>query len=980
MTRIALVAVMIFLCFPVFASAKEHNYDDAKVTTSSSNPYSKVAITPQASMYATVQISGNQPGTFTLQNWVGSAVDSANVPNVAEAELYYPINIGTDIDYENGLGLTNELNTYYVNVANNSNKFGEYKVALLTDRHKIGNGDSIEVQITTGLVPEVDINIERHGIYQIWYSEAITPTILSPSGKMVNVVQTQLPNSKLIGGSTLGRYLYFAAFEIGKYKMTFTTGASSVNLRCEYFKSKTIRGNAVSDGVEPGSSEILNPEYHKFVYDMNINLEDYYVYSLDFDFNDPGAANRRIFYETASSSTSATLGVGTNLILSPGGGSKVFIVIDTPNYFTWASAGVAESNVPKFTMKFEEQSSKKADLGETEMLVVSPQDYVIGKYVNVRKPGVLSLQFESIGPASPNLIHGTPYIQEIVDNQVVTPQIYEEVYNGGGNYSINVLLSKGKYKFGFSYSGSGGNEYLRLTTAFTKADDISVAVKNPAVDLTSGQFQDVTLQAWNSLPATYGATYGNALLWESDESFRHFGYNITFNPAKNGQIFNKDLTPNLEYLFDQDTPIFVDYTGASSLPIKTTGSTVGDAFIIGGYDKFRAIDVSLGTASDTDAFIWQYRSSGGWLSFNPATHDFVDGTHTASGSLQQSGTISWDPDTLTNWNFVQTASNNTGTGVPDTSNRPLYLIRILCNTSAATIPTVNNFSLKKFIKIQFDLNTEFGADTGPLGDSYYDDVTGNAEWATPQTVDNAQDSISLDDSTFGLNYNFNYKDYFLFLSSEAMVVYNYNGSNGGVTEKLTSNMVFSVSIYRINDWIQQEYKLGKSAPSVHSAEVNFSAFTGYGHTLTYNASSTAYAYLKILPARNHQFDWTQFIMNVTNGNVVDVFYYFPSSVTGYNIRADTDYRRTFTGSAEQYSEEIGFITEYILMEFIINPINPAEMVRIDFYGGHFNYPMITFKVSGFAWTWYYTVGAVGLGVIGGGVAAFFLLRKKKRGY
>jgi hypothetical protein len=960
------------------ASAKEHSYDSASVTTSNSNPYSKVAITPQSSMFATVQLSGNKPGTFALQTWQGANLDTANVPDVLEADLYYPINIGTDISYYNGLGLSPEWNTYYVNVANNSAKFGEYDVDLITDRYKIGNGDSIEIQLDSGVIPEVDIIVERQGIYQIWHNDVgLTLTIISPSGKSVSARQAQLPDHQF-GGTTLGRYFYFAAFEIGKYKMTFTTGASTVNLRCEYFKSKTIRsGASISDGIEPGSSEILNPEYQKYVYEMNIDLLNYYVYSLNFDFNDPGVNDRRIFYETASASSTTALNTGDNQLYSPLGGSKIYIVIDTPDYFTWASPGVAESGVPKFTLEFNEIKSDRVDFGETEMIVVSQQDYVVSRFIKTRKPGIISLQFESVGPSSPNLIHGVPYIQEIVDDQILTPQVYDPIYATGGNYSINILLSKGTYKFGFSHTGYLGNEYLRLTTAFTEADETSVIVRDPAVPLTSGQFQDIRLTGWSNMPDPDGATHGNAFTLDVDENFRDYGYNITFDPAKNGQIFNVDLVPNLEVLFDDTTNVFVDHTGNASLPIKTTGGTVGDAFIIGSYDKFSSVQVSLGTASDTDAFVWQYLSSGTtWVNFDSGDN-FIDGTLTGSGSLQQSGLISWDPAALTNWNYETSTSDDVGNEIPSTNDRNLYMVRLVCNNSAASVPTVNNFSLKKYVRIDFDVYNEFGYDVGPLGDPYFDEFS--SVTVTNVIVDNVDESYSIGAPILGLNYNFNYETAFLFLSTNDMEFRNYNGSNTGVLEELTANIVFSVSIYRNNDWIQQEYKLGKDAPTTHSADVNYTTVP-YGHTLVYNASDVNLAYVKLIPARNHQFDWTQITMRVTNGTVNDVFYYLPWSLENYAMRTDSLYDYTFTSSLAQHSLELGFVTEYILMEFDINPTELDGIVTVELYAGHFGYEMITFKVSGFVWTWYYTVGAVGLAAIVGGVVAFFLLRKKKRGY
>ena len=977
-TRVMLVTVVILLCMPVLASAKEHSYDSESVTTSSSDPYSKVAITPQSSMFATVQISGNKPGTFSLQNWQGGNIDTEIVPDVLEADLYYPINIGSDISYQNGYGLTQEWNTYYVNVANNSDKFGEYDVSLITDRYKIGNGDSIEIQLNTGVIPEVDILVERKGIYQIWHNDVgLALNIISPSGKSVTPRTEDLPDHQF-GGTTLGAYFYFAAFEIGKYKMTFTTGASVVNLRCEYFKTKVIRsGSSISDGVMPGSSEILNPEYQKFVYELDIDLQNYYVYSCNFDFNDPGATDRRIFYETASACTSTALNTGDDLVFSPAGGSKVYIVIDVPNYFTWASPGAAESGVPKFSLEFNEIKSDRVSFGDSEMIVVTQEDFAVGRFIRTRKPGVVSLQFESVGPSSPDLIHGAPYIREIADDRILTPQIYDSLYSSGGNSSINVFLSKGTYKFGFTHSGYLGNEYLRLTTAFTEAEDTSVDVKDPAVDLTSGQFQDITLSGWGNMPDPDGATHGGALILDVDENFRDYGYNVTFDPAKNGQIFNVDLTPNLEVLFDDTNNLFVDHTWNASLPLKTTGGTVGDAFVIGSFDKFSGVQVSLGTASDTDAFIWQYLSSGTtWVDFDSGD-DFVDGTATGSGSLQQSGFISWDPAVLTNWNFETSTSDDVGNEIPSTDNEDLYFVRVVCNNSAATVPTVSNFSLKKYVRINFDTYYEFGYDIGPLGDPYYDE-TGTVG-VTSINIDNADATYSHDVSGFALNHNFNYETAVLFMSTNDMRIRNYNGSNTGVLEELTANMVFSVSIYRNNNWIQQEYDLGKDAPSVHSADVNYTTVP-YGHSLTYNTSEVDLAYVKLLPARKGQFDWSQITMRITNGTNIDVYYYMPWSVEDYAIRSDSLYDYTFPGSGADRTMELGFVTEYILLEFDLDSTEGDGMVTIDLYAGHFGYPMITFKVSGFVWTWYYTVGAVGLGVIVGGVVAFFLIRKKKRGY
>ena len=72
----------------------------------------------------------------------------------------------------------------------------------------------------------------------------------------------------------MGQYFYFGAFEQGYYQIYLYTSNSYIRARCEYHAPTSIAfGSGYSEGVEPGSSDYLNPEYTMDIYSFPIDYK-----------------------------------------------------------------------------------------------------------------------------------------------------------------------------------------------------------------------------------------------------------------------------------------------------------------------------------------------------------------------------------------------------------------------------------------------------------------------------------------------------------------------------------------------------------------------------------------------------------------------------------------------------------------------------------------------------------------------------------
>jgi hypothetical protein len=975
----------IFLLTIIFlpnASAIEHKYETITLTTSEQELTDHAIITPQNSMFASVQFESEIPGIFNYTDFLGNIIGSQEVvPDIEDSDLYYPVRMDTDIIYSNSYGLVDETNTFYVNAKNNSLDFGEYDLSLVTEKYGLSDGNSVEFFVTE-VLSEIDVKVEKVGIYQIWINDITlwTIDIISPSGKMVTPEGGELPDTSIIGDS-MGKYFYFAAFEQGYYQIYLDTPNSYIRARCEYHAPKSIAfGSGYSEGVEPGSSEYLNPEYTMDIYSFPIDYKNYYKYFLEIEYGNPIV---KIFYENREEYQSFNMVEGTSKIFNPKGSGRAYIVFDNPGYFSWVSDGVTRPNPMKYTFKFDVIIPRIHEPGSSELVSVKITDGFEARRIEIAQTSILSMQFEDKGIASPNIFGGAPYLQKYFDGLVRSPGIYESVHSGAGKTFYNVLVGPGDYKIGFQHSGTTGKEFINFNTSITPVISSEINTINATDVLGENEFFNFTMQNWVNISDTKGAYLGAGVEFDVDENFRNYGFNITLNPDENPQIFDEKIDPDIAFLWDATSTTFTNYTtdiqpGDTTLvPFKSSGSTVGDAFIIGSTQKFDRMYIEITQNSDTDTFSIEYYDddANDWVGF-----DYVDGTNGTNGLLSKTGIISWDPDTILDWGVIERTSPDTSEELPDTGDVPMYLIRFLCNDSSASIPSITMVELTKFVKIEIDLEIELGFDIKLFSETYFENIEGVADW-NGKEIYSSKSSQSIQDESFSRNINFFYEKGILFFSIEDAISYNWYGDSVGTEEKLLENLTFSLGIFKRDDYSEHSFSLDALLLSNNTLDPNYANPDEYKSSYDFNATLNNLTYIKLSP--NNKYDWSYVEISVENGEMSTFNVFFPFHPTNFDIGTDAQFT-WYPGFQEtNASLEFGFVTDYVLIEIVMNSstLNPSYNATVHISGGQFNHRQITFTPSSsiFIWEPSYTWGIIG-GVTGvaGIVTAGLIYRKKHK--
>lgn len=987
---------------PTFAFGATYKYATTTVTTTAAQSSTKVIIKPQTSMFVTTQIQSNLPGNFSMTDYDGNVIGSNYVvPNSSDANLYYPTNIGNNIEYNN-TGSVDEAQARYVNIANNSADFGNYSVSLVTDKHDLTAGNSIDFFFNNSLC-EVDLSVDKAGIYQIWYNNIVlNPIIESPTQTSVNSISGQLPHVSSTSSISLGKYFYFMATEKGVYQIYLSSSSPYVNLRCEYHAPTSISfGQAISGGVDINSPDFANPQYSMDVYSFSANVMNYYSYFLQYDFGSPNAI---FFISTPYTTDYSSMSTTINGVYDPEGTGTVYIVIDNPSYFSWNNYGVKIPSPIKYTLKLNEivPKSFQANNG-SELITVGQNPGGEARSIDISNTSVMSMELADMGQSSPYVWGGAPYLERIINGYSFQPNIYNTVYSTSTDKELNILLSPGMYKILFYHQGNSGIEFMQFNTTLNEVSNTSVILKNVTTPLNNvTDFTNFTLKNWGNQSISHAESMGNGLTFNIDPNFRDYGYNLTIDPSKNPSVFDKTLKPDLGYLWNATSNSFVNYSldiasgNGAPVPLKTSGSTNGDAFILGSYEKFKSITLDISQPASVDAFTWQYLSTTtvilhhtpiityNWQTFTPSTNNFVDNTN-INGSLKQSGTISWDPSpsTMPNWNYYSSTSNDTTNILPNTNNTPLYLIRVVCNNSASNIPTIKSVSLKQFVNIEISLNTQLGFDTNFLGTSCFDSTSYSNDFSNTQ-INNTEIPPSITGSGFGLNTNFYYKTGVIFFSGSLWTIMDYNGSNDGTPERLNQSLIFSVSVYRLNDYKEFNYTMGQNIPINSTDQLNMTTYNGYDANYSYNASEYSYVYIRIDPRT--KYDWTQLNVQVQNGTLIDYSLLSPFNYTELYVASDNEYQLGNTwkiangATNANLSSEFGFVTNYMLLKLEIAPINTSVLTTVNVFSGQYNYPFLTFVSTSArlptSWQWWYTLLIV-LGAVAIGSAVTYSIYKKK---
>ena len=951
---------------------------------------------------STLQINSNVSGGFTYLDFMGNPqVTEDSVLETENSELYYPVNLR----YENfwNQEYLREFQTNYVkarNVSDQPDQYGNYEVSLLTEQYELSVDSSCEISVSD-LTSEILFNAKSKGIYQIWYNSIIligNPVIFSPSDKIVIPKMAELPEViPAPGANSLGKYFYFAAYETGTYRIYIKTADQIMTLRADYHKAQSIKfGEAIRGGKDPSDPTFFDTVYSMDVYELNIkDLETVHKYLLEFEYGSP---KKNYFVEDSLRSYYLSLSEGINRVLPSITTGIIYIVIDNPNYFYWNWADMVQADPLKYTMKFEQIEPLEHVIGGNETINLAKSVGVTARTFEIVNTSLVSFHFENVGTNQPVVLgSGSSYIQKIDEDEVRFASIPSRISASANGTFASALLEPGKYKVIFQHSGTMGPEYLYfyskevdLNTLDVESMDLSGALPLP-YNFTTLDFEDVTLPVWEGYPNTYGATYPIGFNFSIDENFWDYGYNVSIHADKNTDIFDDYITPDLASLFDDSPPRgFTNYTdeiqpgNSSKVPVKTDGSSGNDALIIGAYDKFDAIEVNLADPSDMDAFTWQYWSTTGaddWRDFDISNHDFTDGTLTATGSLNKSGTISWDPDKLSNWDFFSDNSPDTGDGTPDTDNENYYLIRVECSDDNAAIANITSVRLRKYVKINMDLESELAFNIGTLEEPVYYEASAGSSSNFIFTSSIEQESRRY--TSHIINKNYYSDEAILYLYAANIRQYDFNGSNTGEDNFLPFDkpLTFSICVFQPEENYRSfiDYNISTNNATTHSDQLNLTTLAS-DMSEVIDIPDRLTLYLNITPRT--MYDWTQINVQFVNATVKSTKLIFPArydlktarTYTGNYTNGQFNLGMNFTGANMNASIEFGFITEIVYIEFVIeNTTNNPAIFKV--FGSQFDYSLLTILESSTETNW------ILYGGIGGGVvvlvAVSVIIYKKK---
>ena len=948
---------------------------------------------------STLQINSNISGEFSTQDFIGDIIEGPeSMSETEDSELYYPVNLR----YENfwNLEYLSEFQTQYIkaqNVSDMPDQYGNYSVSLLTEQYSLSVDDSCEIFVSD-LTSEILFNAKSKGIYQVWYNDIVFSSIdiVSPSNKYISYIPGVLPPVTGFGGSpSLGKYFYFAAYETGTYRIFLETSDPIIKLTADHHKPQSIKfDEAIYGGKDPSDPTFFEAVYTMDVYQVDIDdLGIVNRYLLDVDFGTPVM---NYFFENSLFNYPFSMSSGFNQILPSVTTGEVYIVIENPSYFAWESPGLEAANPVKYTLKFEQTVPLPHSIGDNETINLAKSEGVTARTFEIVNTSLVSFHFEDKTSNSPEVFESSgSYIQKI-DEDEVRPASMQTLISDSNGIFVSALLEPGKYMVAFQHTGTWGTEYLHFYSQ--KIDFETLSVENmdlygdskpfTTYNFTTLDFEDVILPTWESYPNTYGATYPIGFNFSIDENFWDYGYNISIQADKNPDLFDDYITPDLCFLREGATDNYIDYTDAiqsgnsQEVPVNPNGN--GDALVIGSYDKFDQIIINLADPSDDDAFIWEYYETSGtdsWRSIETDNALFVDGTETTTGSLNRSGIISWDPDQFTStWEFQTTTGNSTN--LPDTDGQPYYLIRVRCVDSSAAVANITSISLRKFVKIRFDLTSQLAFNIGTSENPVY--YQASEESITNRVFDYNLGETSLIDTDPIIDKNYFSDEAILYLYAQDLRLYDYNGSTDGTPHApLEKSLTFSVCVFQPENYKQIiDYNISENIPTTHSNQLNLSTLTS-DMSKTINIPDELTLYLNITP--RNMYDWTQINVQFVNASVISSKLIFPAKydfktagiyISSYdNGHFDLSSLPGLTGPNMNASIEFGFITDTVFLEFLIeNTTSNAAILKI--FGGQFDYPMLTILADSSGTNWG-LIGGIGGGVVVlVGVSIIFIYKKK----
>ncbi|MBD3350351.1 MAG: hypothetical protein GF364_02590 [Candidatus Lokiarchaeota archaeon] len=975
--------------------------DKGVITNTESLPKGRAIVRLESPTIASLEFSSTLPGQFNYEDVFGNALTATDtVPDTSEAELFYPVR--QDISNQWYYDDLNQFNTFYATVENNSEVFGDYDVTVNSKPYDLRLGGDDSIIYPTDLVSLIQIKARKSGIYQLWLSDlTYTPgnvIILGPNGENIEFYNDQLPDNQRLSGVTLGKYICFAAFATGTYRIYLPTSDAKIKIRCEYLNPQTINMNSEIDvGPDPFSTSFMNPEYSCNVYSVKVrDLNKFYSYFYDIEY---GAPIDKIFYNLGEQTQIVNFNEGFNQILPMITRGKVFIVIDNPDYFIWADDGIQESKPVKYSMLFKEISAEKHKPNTKETIAVSKSEGAVAKKIKIEDTSILCLEHVDIGSNSPNLYsRANKIVFKNRDGIAYYPETQEVIDPYGGMSYYVILAEPGTYFCAFMHSNSETTEYMEFSSKVIPISNTNVLSKDADENIPESQFTDITLEDWKNMPegTDQGQCYGNGLEFTAGTDFWNWEYNLTLNAEDNAHIFDENEVLDLGIMWDDQLNDFFNYTegiqpGNDTL-VPFTAQTYGDAFIIGCEEKWYSMDLEILSPATANIYYWQYWQGSGWETFS-TSDGFLDGTHNGTHSLEINGTISWDPGTgdMNNWAFYN-GGENTGTEVPDTGGRDLYLIRCICYGSSFPIPEVRQITnVKKYIRIRFDLDTWVSFDTDDrdrkVAYCEVDDTTWNNQY-----FGNGQGKWTVVDNTNSMRFNFEERGAIFSIALADLIIYDFKGNAAGNAHRLNDSLTWSVAIYRtVGNSQIINYDVGENVATKYSKDQNLTELpTDYSFSV--NASELNYVYIGITP--RNTYDWSQINLKVVNGTVTGANLIFPAHYSYDTINTlintygsgifdiDSDFVEYYaSGGLPEFdynmSMEFGFVSDLIYLELAVTTAVPENLTLIHVEVNQFDLNMIIIGEPGFP------VWAIVLIVVGGiavaCVVGWFIYKKNNPG-
>jgi hypothetical protein len=261
---------------------------------------------------------------------------------------------------------------------------------------------------------------------------------------------------------------------------------------------------------------------------------------------------------------------------------------------------------------------------------------------------------------------------------------------------VGYYLKPGTYYFGvFNIATDKG--YMQLQTQ-------ELAIDDPVITAIPAQqaFVDTDFQSFQLTNTdNSGETFPKVYKYNITESFNN-QISLIINNTDNAHIVNEKTSIHRMFYYNVSETTYYERTGFSGTLDMFDSSANGDKLIFAiPVTRFNMLDIALSVNATTNNFIWQYyrNDTNAWVDFTPTQDTTTNGGVTRLG---QSGTVTWNPASFSNWHL-----RRVGNLLPDTDER-YYWIAVRCNTATpAAIPQISSIQATYIRTISGEYNMHF---------------------------------------------------------------------------------------------------------------------------------------------------------------------------------------------------------------------------------------------------------------------------------